>query len=58
MGEDVNESSTDSRFCSDGCDLFGEVVHVSVAGGGEGDLLLVSHGKRISQIGSSDYRER
>ena len=49
-GEDMDEASTDSRCCGDGGDLFGEVVHVSVAGGGEGDLLLVRHGKEDKVI--------
>lgn len=36
--------------------MFGEVVHVSVAGGREGDLLLVSHEMSIRQSLSNALR--
>jgi hypothetical protein len=36
---------------SDGGDLVGEVVHVSVAGGGERDLVLVRHGVKPTTEG-------
>ena len=50
-GEDVDETGANAGLLSDGGDLVGEVVHVSVAGGGERDLVLVRHGVKPTTEG-------
>lgn len=47
-GEDVDDAGANTGCRGDGRNVRGEVVHMSVAAGGERNLLLVSHAMRIT----------